>query len=163
VYLLKLGGDQWQRLDAGDFISPQTVAIAADGRHLFVPDYIRGIGILDIKTKHVAWIQSRGKFALVGIDGLYRIGNTLMAVQNGTEPERVIQFALDPSSSQILSETVIEKSTPTLGDPTHGVMVGGTFYYLANSGWDVLSGTGDIEKGKALTAAFIMRAALPMK
>jgi hypothetical protein len=163
VYLLKLGGDQWQRLDAGDFISPQTVAIAADGRHLFVPDYTRGIGILDIKTKRVAWIQSRGKFALVGIDGLYRIGNTLMAVQNGTEPERVIQFALDPSSSQILSETVIEKSTPTLGDPTHGVMVGGTFYYLANSGWDVLSGTGDIENGKALTAAFIMRATLPMK
>jgi hypothetical protein len=35
----------------------------------------RGIGILDIRTKQVAWIQSRGKFALVGIDGLYRMGN----------------------------------------------------------------------------------------
>jgi hypothetical protein len=163
VYLLKLGSDQWQRLDAGDFISPQTVAIAADGRHLFVPDYTRGIGILDIRTKQVAWIRSRGKFALGGIDGLYRLGNTLIAVQNGTEPERVIQFALDSSSSQILSETIIERSTATLGDPTHGVMVAGTFYYIANSGWDVLSETGELENGKGLTAAFIMRAALPLK
>jgi hypothetical protein len=163
VYLIKLGSNQWQRLDAGDFISPQTVAIAADGKHLFVPDYTRGIGILDIGTKQVAWVQSRGKFALGGIDGLYRVGNSLIAIQNGTEPERVIQFALDPSSSQILSETVIERSTSTLGDPTHGVMVAGAFYYLANSGWDVLSETGDIENGKGLTAAFIMRAALPLK
>ena len=163
VYLLKVGSDQWQRLDAGDFISPQTVAIAADGRHLFVPDYTRGIGILDIGSKQVAWIQSQGKFALAGIDGLYRIGNTLIAVQNGTEPERVIQFALNPSSSQILSETVIERSTATLGDPTHGVMVKGAFYYIANSGWDALTDSGEIENGKGLTAAFIMRAALPLK
>jgi hypothetical protein len=87
----------------------------------------------------------------------------LIAVQNGTEPERVIQFALDSSSSQILSETIIERSTATLGDPTHGVMVAGTFYYIANSGWDVLSETGELENGKGLTAAFIMRAALPLK
>jgi hypothetical protein len=163
VYLLKLGSDQWERLDAGDFISPQTVAIAADGKHLFVPDYTRGIGILDSRTKQVAWLQSRGRFALGGIDGLYRIGHTLIAIQNGTEPERVIQFALDPSSAQILSETVIERSTATLGDPTHGVMVEGAFYYIANSGWDALGEAGEIENGKGLTAAFIMRAALPLK
>jgi hypothetical protein len=163
VYRLKSGSDQWERLDAGDFISPQTVAMAADGRHLFVPDYTRGIGILDLDTKRVSWLQSRGHFALTGIDGLYRSGNSLIAVQNGTEPERVIQFSLDAASPQLLSETVIERATATLGDPTHGVMVAGTFYYIANSGWDVLSAAGEVESGKGLTAAFIMRAALPLR
>jgi hypothetical protein len=42
-------------------------------------------------------------------------------------------------------------------------MVDGAFYYLANSGWDVLSDSGEIENGKGLTAASIMRAALPLQ
>jgi hypothetical protein len=159
VYRLKVRGDQWERLDGGDFIAPQTVAMASDSKHLYVPDYTRGIGVLDIHSKQVTWIPASGQFALQGIDGLYRVSDTLIAVQNGTDPERVIQFSIDPSSSRILSEAVIEQATATLRDPTHAVIVAGVLYYIANSGWDVLDAAGEVEAGKSLTAPFIMRAA----
>src|SRR5437763_15729297 len=125
-----------ERLDHGDFVYPQTAVMSPDQRHVFVPDYSRGIGILDLTTKHVTWLTSQTPHALSGIDGLYLYGRTLIATQNGASPERVVRFRLDNSLTQVESESIIERATPTLGDPTHGVIVNGSFYYIANSGWD---------------------------
>ena len=158
VYRIRRETQQIERLDAGDFISPQTAAMLPDGKRIFVPDYARGIGILDLNTKHVAWIPMQGTYALNGIDGLYLDGHTLIATQNGTSPERVVEFKLNDSLTRILSETIIERATPTLGDPTHGVVVGYTFYYIANSGWDTLDDHGSHKPGATPTAPSIMRA-----
>jgi hypothetical protein len=147
-----------ERIDAGDFVSPQTPVVLPDGKHILVPDYVRGIGVLDLADKHVTWIRMEGKHALSGIDGLYALGNTLIATQNGTSPERVVRFALDASNTRVLSESIIERATVTLGDPTHGVMVDGYFYYIANSGWDSLDDHGVLKAGKTLSAPLIMRA-----
>jgi hypothetical protein len=149
-----------ERIDAGDFVSPQTPVVLPDGKHILVPDYVRGIGVLDLTDKHVAWIRMEGKHALSGIDGLYALGNTLIATQNGTSPERVVRFALDASNTRVLSESIIERATATLGDPTHGVVVDGYFYYIANSGWDSLDDHGVLKEGKTLSAPLIMRAKL---
>lgn len=147
-----------ERIDAGDFVSPQTPAALPDGTHLIVPDYVRGLGILDLNTRQVEWLPMEGKHALTGIDGLYALGNTLIATQNGTSPERVLQFALTTLKTRVLSESIIERATPTLGDPTHGVVVGGYFYYIANSGWDVLDQHGNLLEGKSLPVSSVMRA-----
>ena len=149
-----------ERLDDGAFISPQTPVALADGRHLLIPDYLRGIGLLDLQSKQVTWLSTQGRYALSGIDGLYLVGNTLLATQNGTSPERVIRFALDPSLTRIEGESIIERATFTLGDPTHGVVVGDRFYYIANSGWDSLDEHGNIQAGKTLPRAAVMRAEL---
>ena len=148
------------RIDAGDFVSPQTPAALADGKRILVPDYVRGIGVLDLDTKHVDWIRMEGKHALSGIDGLYVYGDSLIATQNGTSPERVVRFALAAPGTRVLSASIIERATPTLGDPTHGVVVGDYFYYIANSGWDSLDDHGAVKPGKTPTAAVIMRAKL---
>ena len=149
-----------ERIDAGDFISPQTPVSLTDGKHLLVPDYVRGIGVLDLESKQVVWIPMESKHTLSGIDGLYAFGSTLIATQNGTSPERVVRFALDASKTHVLSESIIERATSTLGDPTHGVVVGGYFYYIANSGWDSLDDHGVLKEGKTLSAPVIMRAKL---
>jgi hypothetical protein len=160
VYRVDRKNQRIERIDAGDFISPQTPAALPDGWHILVPDYLRGIGVLDVRTKSVAWIPMEGKYALNGIDGLYLSGRTLFATQNGTTPERVIRFELDPSFKRIESESIIERATPTLGDPTHGVVVGGYFYYIANSGWDTLDDHGERKPGVRVTDALIMRSEL---
>ncbi len=82
-----------------------------DGKHIFVPDYLRGIGVLEVATKQVTWLSMGGEYALNGIDGLYFDRGRLIAVQNGTSPERVVAFTLDASLTRIESETVIERST----------------------------------------------------
>jgi hypothetical protein len=157
VYRVSGSGLQIKRIDAGDFVSPQTPAALADGTHLFVPDYVRGLGLLDLNSKHVDWIPMSGTHALSGIDGLYAVGHLLIATQNGTSPERVMLFTLDGANTGIVAESIIERATSSLGDPTHGVVVGDYFYYIANSGWDVLDDHGNIMPGRALPVGLIMR------
>jgi hypothetical protein len=60
----------------------------------------------------------------------------------------------------VVGEALIERSTRTLGDPTHGVLVGDDFYYIANSGWDVIDEHGNVKPGSQLTPAFIMQVTL---
>jgi hypothetical protein len=163
VYRISRTSWQIERLDGGDFISPQTAAMLPDGLHLLVPDYVRGIGVLDLKTKEVFWIPMEGKYALSGIDGLYLFGRTLIATQNGTSPERVVRFDLDTSLRHVESESILERATATLGDPTHGVVVDGSFYYIANSGWDTLDEHGNRKAGAAASQASLMRTDLDAK
>ena len=157
VYRVLTKRDALERVDAGDFISPQTPVMHPDGKHIFVPDYVRGVGLLEIASKQVRWLSMEGRFALNGIDGLYFDGGKLFAVQNGTSPERVVAFKLDATLTTIVSATIIERSTPTLGDPTHGVIVDGSFYYIANSGWDVIDDHGNMKPGAKPSDARIMR------
>ncbi len=100
------------------------------------------------------------QYALEGVDGLYFHGESLIATQNGTSPERVIAFKLDSSLTRVTSERTIESATTTI-DPTHGVVVGDEFYYIANSGWNELDDRGNVKKDTLLTPARIMRAHLP--
>lgn len=157
IYRVGRKSQQIERLDGDNFISPQTPAMLPGGEQVLVPDYVRGIGILNLKTKSVSWIPTNGRYALSGIDGLYLSGRTLLATQNGTSPERVIRFELDQSLSRVESESILERATPTLGDPTHGVVVDGHFYYIANSGWDTMDEHGEPKTGTKMSEALVMR------
>jgi hypothetical protein len=142
-----------------DFISPQTPVLLPDGEHMLVPDYVRGIGCLSLRSNLVTWLDGEGgeMVALNGVDGLYFDHGTLLLTQNGTYPECVNALQLDKSFTRVRSAQIIERDTETLGDPTHGVIVNGFFYYIANSGWNVIDEHGDLKAGCRLTAAKIMR------
>ena len=132
VLHLAPGAGKFERLDEpGEFPSPQTLALSADEKILYVPDYIRGIAAMRLDTHKVEWLQPAPGIALNGIDGLYVHGKWFVAVQNGTTPERIVRFPLD-----LKSQEVLEANTPRLGEPTHGTFVGDDFYFLANSGWN---------------------------
>jgi hypothetical protein len=142
-----------------DFISPQTPVALPDGEHILIPDYVRGIGILSLRRNLVTWLNEEGaiKVALNGVDGLYFDRGTLILTQNGTSPECVVELILNSSFTQVKSARVIERGTPTLGDPTHGVIVNGVFYYIANSGWSAIDEHGNLREGSRMTPAKIMR------
>ena len=125
-------------LAEGTLRSPQTLALTPDRMRLMVADYSLGIAILELSTRTVTWLGHRRDVALTGIDGLYFAGNALIAVQNGTRPERLIRLDLDDSLKRVESCQVLQQNTRGLGDPTHGVVVGQDFYFIANSGWDGL-------------------------
>lgn len=155
--IYRLRGQELRRIDHGDFISPQTTAICGKGRRVFVPDYVRGIAAFDLETGTARWLAMQDRHALNGIDGLYCHGTELIAVQNGSSPERVIAFSLDPAHLAVASERIVERATSTLGDPTHGVWVGTTFFYIANSGWNALDEHGAVRSTSRLTPAIVMR------
>lgn len=143
VLRLRPGAKQLERLDvAGEFPSPQTPALSADEKTLFVPDYLRGIAAITLSTRAVTWLKPADDIALNGIDGLYVYRDSFLAVQNGTTPARIIGLSLDLRKQEIL-----ETNTPELGEPTHGTIVGNTFYFLANTGWDAYDDQGKKKAG----------------
>lgn len=142
---------------AGTFSSPQTPALSADEKRLFVADYARGIAVIDLATRRVSWLGHPGNVALVGTDGLYRVGNTLLAVQNGTTPNRVVRVLLDTAMTRVLDAEVLERATPSVSDPTHGVMVGDTFFFLARSGWDRVQPNGTLTPAGTDDAPLVRR------
>ncbi len=161
VYTIGHARDELEVLVApGTFISPQTPAVTPDGRRLLVADYVRGIGIVDLATRAVTWVTHPREVAVNGIDGLYLYGDSLLAVQNGTEPNRVVHLYLDPTLTRILRWEPLDSNSPGLGAPTHGTVVGRDFFYLANSGWDHLADDGSVKPGAALTPAEVRRVAL---
>ena len=141
--VLLLAAGKFERLDTpGEFPSPQTPALSEDERTLYVPDYVRGIAAIDLKSRQVTWLRPGPGVILSGIDGLYVYRNSLVAVQNGTNPTRIIRFSLDLQRQQIL-----EANTPELGEPTHGTLVGDVFYFLANTGWSQFDENGKKKAG----------------
>lgn len=147
------------RVDRGQFISPQTPAPLPDGRHVFVPDYTRGIALLDLETGKARWLDGGHKHTTNGVDGMYLTSKGLLCIQNGAMPERLVLFEIN-DELQITHERVLDRSTPTLGDPTHGVVTDGEFYYIANSGWNWLDDEGRIRAGAGISPADIKKIAI---
>jgi hypothetical protein len=117
--------------------SPQTPVPLPGGARLLVPDYSRGIAIIDLRQRQpLSWLAHPPELALYGIDGLYLSGHVLIAVQNGTVPERLLLLHLDAAFTRVVKWEVALARAPGLGDPTHGVIAGRQFQFIANSGWD---------------------------
>ncbi len=141
------------------FFSPQAPALSADGQVLYVADYGRGIARVDLASRAVTWLAQPNDVATAGTDGLYFWNGSLVAVQNGVTPHRIALFTLSPEGDRITGALVLENAPPTMGEPNHGALVGDTFTYIANSGWDRIEENGAMRLPGA-TPALLMRVSL---
>ncbi len=118
--------------------------LTPDGSTLIVPDYVRGIAFIRLRTCPCgAWFPINGSGVFTaGIDGLAIDGSALLAVQNGTSPPRVIKLAIDLSRQRIL-----ESYTPGFGEPTHAIVVGRSLWFIADVGWDRFEESGQRKAG----------------
>ena len=146
----------------GSLLSPQTPVPLPDGARILIPDYSRGIAMVDLRRPDsVGWLPHPPELALYGIDGLYLHGRTLIAIQNGTVPERLLLLHLDAALARVLSWEVALARAPGLGDPTHGVVRGERFEFISNSGWDRVADDGKISSPPGATHPAIWSIALP--
>ncbi len=163
VYRIKAGeGSEFVTLVAtGSLRSPQTPALIPGNSRLLVPDYSRGIAVVDLQGGAVSWLRHPPELALFGIDGLYLDGRTLIAIQNGTLPERVLVMGLDSTCTRVTDWHVAVANVAALGDPTHGTFVGRQFDFIANSGWDRVKEDGSLGDEATATPAELWRLHLP--
>jgi len=140
----------------GTFPSPQEPVALPDGKRVLVPDYVRGIAIVERATGKVSWLANDAHAALNGIDGMVLLGRSLIAVQNGITPNRIIRLDLDATMTKIVRWSTLEANTPQLRDPTHGVLVGDKYYFIATSGWDRFAPDGKITPGAVLQPPVVM-------
>jgi hypothetical protein len=167
VYRLR-GDPQTAKLEkiADGLFSPQTPALAKDGKRLFVADYTMGIAVIDLTvanavagpTTKVKYLPHPESVAVVALDGLYLNGDSLIGIQNGTDPVRILRLQLNPVQTEITGAEVIEQATEQMGDPTHAVAVDGWFYVSANVGWSkVDDNTGQLKPGEKFTSPVLLR------
>ena len=142
--------------------NPLDPSISRDAKHLYVADYARGIAEVDRLAGTVRWLSHPRSIALNGIDGLVVTGsNTLLAVQNGFIPNRVLEVTFNPTSAVVTSTRVIAQDTITITEPTHGVVVGRDFYFIANGGSGSFNEAGLRKPGVVVRGPVILRVSLP--
>ena len=139
----------------GTFASPQGMAWMNGERQLYVADYSLGLLRVDMRSRKTEWLPPPADACLLGLDGMVRAGDQLIATQNGINPQRVVQIALD-AKGQVASVVPLEVNHPKYSEPTLGVVVDRHFYYVANAQWELFA------RGKAppldkLEAPLILR------
>jgi len=137
--------------------SPQGMVQTVDGAGLLVADYSHGLLRIDHTTGSVGPLDVPAGMTLLGIDGLARHGDDLIAIQNGGVIPRVIRIRLDPAERRVLAFEVLDRNTAAADEPTLGAVVGDDFFYVANSQWEKRGEDGATLPGAVLTPTIILR------
>ncbi len=161
LYLLPSGADELRILvDVGPLVSAQGIAWAPDGRSLFVADYTQGIARVAVADGAVRLLDVPKETVVTGIDGLVWADGSLVGIQNGVRPHRVVRHRLDPDYQRVEEVTVLERGHPSFDEPTLGVRVGADLYYVANSQYRFVGENGTLDLDR-LQLPVILRAPLP--
>jgi hypothetical protein len=97
---------------------------------------------------------------VLGIDGLYFHRGALVGIQNGTNPHRVVSVRLNNRQDAVASVRVVEANHPLFDEPTLGVLVGDSLYYVAASGWGAFDREGKLPPPEQLKEHVILKVKL---
>lgn len=164
--IYRIGGatgvfERWFESDR--FASPQGIAFSDDERHLFVADYSYGVFRIDVKTRGIRLLPVPDDLTILGIDGLAYYDNSLVVIQNGVRPHRVVRLGLNDRRDRIVNWEVLEANHPDFDEPTLGIVVPGperktaSFYYVANSHWGAFDRNGKLRDAAALSPPVILK------
>ncbi len=123
-------------ISPGVFRSPQGLSPSADGRFLYLSDYRYGLALVDLGNRRVDRLAPRHGELIDGTDGLWLLGNELVAVQNGTSPMRIAAFELSGDGREIVNVRTIERAHPQWTEPLGGSLDGDSLLYIATGRWD---------------------------
>jgi len=102
---------------------------------LYVADYVTGLYRIDIQKNDIVPLMSHN-WKTKGTDGLYRINNRLILIQNGTFPKRLASIELNANGEAMTeSYTILDQNRAEITEPTLGVVVNNNLVYIANSAW----------------------------
>ena len=120
-------------------------------------DYSRGLFVIEPESRRIRPLPHPDDVAVTGIDGLYFHEGSLVGIQNGVRPNRVVRFRLDPSLERITGGEVLEANHPRFDDPTLGVIAAGALFCIANSQWHQFSPQADEGAEEHRSAPIILR------
>ncbi|HZM87709.1 MAG TPA: tetratricopeptide repeat protein [Blastocatellia bacterium] len=158
VYVIRAQKDEIELfLEDPGFGSPQGLAFSLGEQHLFMADYSTGLFDIDVKTKKVTHLAPLAGATMLGIDGLYFHKGGLIAVQNGVNPQRVLRISLSKDLARAERLEVLEANNPVFLEPTLGVLVRGTFYFIANSQWPLVDENGKLAAEERLRDPVVLK------
>lgn len=137
------------------------LAVSDDGNTLYFADYALGIFGADLKAgTGFPLAHDTTKLVLGGIEGLYWYDGTLVAIENGMSPKRVIRLNLSKDGKSVTKMMPIDVTNAAFGLPTYGTVVGNDLYFIANSQKGLYGQYGDLKDKNALQPVRIFRSNL---
>jgi len=161
VWRLRQGAERLERLAGpGALDYPNGLALSSDERRLFVA-HLAGIAVFDLSSGRMSALPHPEWLTLTDIDGLYREGHRLVAVQNGLSPARVALFDMNPEEDRVIGMRILERGHPLFASiPTTGAVAEGWFYYIANAQLRAFDAKNQILPMEKLQEPVILRARL---
>ncbi len=138
------------------FRSLQGPAVDPLGRTLYLADYSHGILAVDLASRTVRALPAPAGATTLGIDGMVWHAGTLIGVQNGVTPPRIVRLVLDRVGLRIERVEVLDRNLEVATEPTIGTVWGDRYYYVANSQWDEYDAAGRPKPGARLAPAKIL-------
>jgi hypothetical protein len=140
----------------GRLANVQGIAIDRKKGRLFVADYLTGLFVVNVYNGDVTPLANPSDAYLGGIDGLYLYKGDLIGVQNGTTPQRIVRIDLDRNGTTVRSLAVLQQALPEWNEPTHGIIIGDRFIYIATSNWPAYGDDGAVRDGAILQPLRLM-------
>lgn len=158
IYIIRKDKDEIELfLENENFTSPQGLDFTPDGKYLLMADYSRGIFKVNLQTKQVIRLTPAPDVTLLGIDGLYFYKGSLIATQNGVNPQRVVRIFLSKDFDKAERIEILAANNPMFDDITLGFINGNQFYFIANSQWNALGANGQFAKPENLQHAIVSK------
>jgi hypothetical protein len=143
------------------FANLQGIALDEKNSRIFVADYLTGLFVIDTNTGAVTAIENTADAHLGGIDGLYLYDDSLIGIQNGTTPQRIIRIGLNDDATEVTTFITMQQALEEWNEPTHGAVVGDEFRYIATSNWPSYDQEWNVREDAELQPVRIM--SLPLK
>jgi len=150
----------------GALESPQGLTFAQGQRYIYLADYNKGLLRFDLEQKKLEPLSGRDDVCLYGIDGLYYYKGSLVAIQNGVRPNRVVRISLDEKAeaARVTGMQVLVANHADFDEPTLGVLKkNGVFYFIANSHWNRVDERHRLPPDDELTRPVVLRIDLDEK
>jgi sugar lactone lactonase YvrE len=133
VYVARSGDHDLQMfLPPGSVPGANGIALSEDEKTLFVAGDF-AITWVDLKSKSHGVLAVPPGVIDASIDGLYFYRQSLVGIQNGIHPGRVVRFYLDPELKKITCGEVLETYNPVFENPTTGSLDGDSLLFMANT------------------------------
>lgn len=130
VWLLTEAGE-WRALVAPEVLGyPNGLTYFAPLQRLLVAD-LRGLWAIDLGGTVTQVTAAPGTF-VGGIDGLYAIGNELLAIQNGLRPHRVLRIRIAAAKLQVAGIEAVASNLPELAEMTTAAVGDGKVTVLSS-------------------------------
>lgn len=138
------------------FTSLRGLTLSADESMLYVADYERGLFVFETaESRRGLPLAGPDTLNLGGIDGLYRWGDSLVMIQNGISPDRVLRLDLDESGGRIENVAPLVVAHPRFDTPTFGTLAGDDLLFLGSNHWDDVRSDGRPVDGPLPTNAVL--------
>ena len=156
IYWYSIKNNEFSTLvDRGELVSPQGLVFDESGSSLYVADYVGGLYRVSLSTGNAERVTPHESTNDYGIDGLYRYKDKLIAIQNGIQPNRVVEFELSADGSAVIASKILAMNLPEFDDPNLGEIVGDNFLFIANSHWPKFDRDGNLPE--ELTGPIVLK------